>query len=424
MSQYKHEIFNAVDLIPYANNSRTHSDDQINQIAASMKEWGITNPILIDEDKGIIAGHGRLMAANKLGIEEVPCIVLDGLSDTQKKAYIIADNKLALNAGWDDELLKLEIEGLQDLDFDIDLLGFDEDELDAMFPKLVEGLIDEDQVPEIPDEPISKLGDIWILGNHRLMCGDSTSIDAVEQLMDGNKADMVFTDPPYNIDFGGTMGCTSKDGKIISMKDGYKVPNSQHDDIENDNKSMEDFKEFIDQIISNISLFCVGGWYICFASKSIHELLQPLVEAGMKWKSIIIWNKNQSPMGGGHFRKKYEPIVYGYFNNFFYGKEYSEDDVWNIDRTRKNDLHPTMKPIELVEKAIGFSSNSGGVVMDLFGGAGSTLIACEKTNRNARLMELDSKYVDVIIKRYQDFTGKDAILESTNETYNSLEGES
>jgi DNA modification methylase len=236
--------------------------------------------------------------------------------------------------------------------------------------------------------------------------------------MAGNKADMVFTDPPYNIDFSGTMGCTSKDGKMISIKDGYKVPNSQYDDIKNDKKNSDDFNVFISDIVSNIKEYCVGGWYICFASSTLHELLVPLISKNMKWKSIIIWNKNQSPMGGGHFRKKYEPIVYGYFNNFFYGKEYAEDDVWDVKRTLKNDLHPTMKPIELVEKAVGFSSNSSGIVLDFFGGSGSTLIACEKTKRHCYMMELDPKYCDVIIKRWQDFTGQEATHAETGKRFN------
>jgi len=412
------------ELIPYSNNSRTHSEKQVQQVAASIKEFGFTNPILIDEDNGIIAGHGRLQAAQLLGMDTVPTIALEGFTEAQRKAYVIADNQLAMNAGWDLDALKVEVDRLTELDFDIDLLGFDDDMLAGLMEEEPsEGLTDEDDVPEVEDDPVTVEGDVWILGNHRLMCGDSTSIDAVDKLMDGNKADMVFTDPPYNIDFSGTMGCTSKNGKIISMKDGYKVPNSQHEDIKNDKKSADDFSVFISDIVSNIKEYCVGGWYICFSSATLHELLIPLVNNEMKWKSIIIWNKNQSPMGGGHFRKKYEPIVYGYFNNFFYGKEYAEDDVWDVKRTLKNDLHPTMKPIELVEKAVGFSSNSGGIVLDFFGGSGSTLIACEKTNRKSYNIEIDPKYCDVIIKRWQDFTGQEAVMESTGKKYNELANE-
>jgi|APSaa5957512535_1039671.scaffolds.fasta_scaffold38251_1 DNA modification methylase len=408
-----------LELLPYANNARTHSADQVAQVAASIREFGFTNPILIDENNVIIAGHGRLEAAKSLGMESVPVRVLDNLTDDQKKAYVIADNQLALNAGWDIELLKIELEELKLNDFDLALTGFDDDFISGLLHKDTEGLTDEDATPEPPEDPVSVLGDVWILGNHRVMCGDSTSIDAVERLMDGQKADMVFTDPPYNIDFSGTMGCTSKNGKMVSMKDGYKVPNSQHEDIKNDKKNEDDFNVFISDIVSNIKEYCVGGWYICFSSSTLHELLIPLINNDMKWKSIIIWNKNQSPMGGGHFRKKYEPIVYGYFSNFFYGKEYAEDDVWDVKRTLKNDLHPTMKPIELVERAIGFSSNSGGIVLDFFGGSGSTLIACEKTNRISYNIELDPKYCDVIITRWQDFTGKEAV-NATGETFNQM----
>jgi len=401
------------DLIPYANNSRTHSDEQVAQVAASIRSFGFNAPILIDENNGIVAGHCRAMAAKKLKLEEVPCIELTGLTDAERRAYVIADNQLTLNGGWDIEKLQIEIEHLTELDFDIDLLGFDDDFLaNLLEPEIEEGLTDEDAVPEVPEEPVSKEGDVWILGNHRLMCGDSTSIDAVEKLMDGNKADMVFTDPPYNVNFKGSLGSTSKGGKMVKMSDGYTNPNSTHRDIANDKMSSSDFNDFITEILSIIKLKCVGGWYVCFSSSTLNELLLPLVNNNMKWKSIIIWNKNQSPMGGGHFRRKYEPIAYGYFSNLFYGKEYAEDDVWDISRTVKNDLHPTMKPVELVKRAVGFSSNSGGSCLDLFGGSGSTLIACEELSRKAYLMELDPKYCDVIIKRWQDFTGKEAVHES------------
>ena len=252
------------------------------------------------------------------------------------------------------------------------------------------------------------------------MCGDSTSIDAVEKLMDGQKADMVFTDPPYNVTFTGALSSTSKDGKIVKMSAGYVNPSSTHDGIKNDSLSKGEFKDFMLSVLSVIQTYCIGGYYVCFSSSTLDELLTPLVETGIGWKSIIIWNKNQSPMGGGNFRKKYEPIAYGYFKNNFYGREYAEDDVWDIDRTRKNDLHPTMKPVDLVERAIGYSSLKGQAVLDLFGGSGSTLIACEKTGRESRLMELDPKYCDVIIKRWQDFTGKQATLEATGETFEEL----
>lgn len=234
---------------------------------------------------------------------------------------------------------------------------------------------------------------------HRLMCGDSTSKEDVEKLMGGEKADMVFTDPPYNINFQGTLSCTTKDGKIVKMKDGYITPNSEYDSIKNDKKTDAEFYDFISSIISSIKLNTIGGWYICFSSSTINELLNPLVDLGLKWKSIIVWNKNQSPLGGGHFRKKYEPIVYGYFNNNFYGKEYSEDDVWDLQRTLKNDLHPTMKPIPLCEKAIGYSSKKENIVLDFFLGSNSTMVAAHQLNRNCYGMELDEKYCQVGIDR-------------------------
>jgi DNA modification methylase len=395
------------DLIPYVNNSRTHSDAQVAQIAASIKEFGWTNPILVDGDKGIIAGHGRLLAARKLGHTQVPTIELKHLTAAQRKAYVIADNQLALNAGWDTTLLTLELQELQKLDFDLELLGFDPKELDKLLePEQVEGLTDEDAVPDVPEEPKTKLGDIYQLGNHRLMCGDSTSIDAVEKLMDGQKADMVFTDPPYNIGFGGTMSNTSKNGVMIK----HTGMNAKHRPIENDKKTESEFYDFISEVLAIIQIKCKGAFYISFGSANLHELLRPITDIGMEYKSIIIWVKNQSPMGGGAYRRRYEPIIYGNFSGEFYGKAYAEDDVWEFQRTLKNDLHPTMKPVELVKNAINHGSKLKDIVLDLFGGSGSALIACEELNRKAFLMELDPKYCDVIVKRWEDFTGKKAEL--------------
>ena len=387
---------------PYNKNAKKHPDKQLKQIANSLKEFGWQQPIIIDKKDEIIVGHGRWMAYNKYpeGIKEPWIRKEDKLTPKQVKAYRLADNKLN-ESDWEMDLVIEELKGLDDEHL-VDLTGFDKD-------LLIEPDDKDDEVPEVPEEAKSKLGEIYQLGNHRIMCGDSTKVEDVEKLMDDKKADMVFTDPPYNIDFKGTLGYTSKDGKMVSMKEGYKVPNAQYEDIKNDKIEKEDFKSFINNVLVIVKEYCTGGWYICFSSSTLNELLIPLIDCEMKWKSIIIWNKNQSPMGGGHFRRKYEPIVYGYFNNLFYGKEYSEDDVWNIDRTKKNDLHPTMKPVELVTKAIGFSSNANGIVMDLFLGSGSTLIACEKTNRICYGMELDPKYVQVIIQRYEDYTNNKAI---------------
>jgi len=323
-----------------------------------------------------------------------------------------------LNAGWDNKLLALELGELGDLGFDLDLVGFTDEEIAALMPVQIEpGLTDEDAVPEVPEQPVTVLGDVWVLGKHRLMCGDSTSIDAVDKLMVGQKADMVFTDPPYNVNFTGALSSTSKNGKLVKMSQGYVNPSSTHDEIRNDSMDKDQFHDFMLSVLSVIKAYCTGGYYICFSSSTLDELLIPLQETGIGWKSIIVWNKNQSPMGGGHFRRKYEPIAYGYFENKFFGREYAEDDVWDVDRTRKNDLHPTMKPVELVEKAIEYSSGRGGSVLDLFGGSGTTMIACEKTNRQARLMELDPKYCDVIIKRWQEFTGKIAVHAETGQPF-------
>jgi len=379
----KVEKWDIEKLIPYAKNSRTHSDSQVAQIAASMKEWGWTNPILVDEAGQIIAGHGRVLAARKLGVKEIPVMIAHGWSDTKKKAYVIADNKLALNAGWDNELLRLEIEELKELDFDIELLGFTDDELaDMKEPKVVEGLTDEDEVPEVPVEPKTKLGDIYILGNHRLMCGDSTNIDDVDKLMDGQKADMVFTDPPY----------------------GYKYESNyqdKHDVLLNDDKLL-DFAS-----VAYSVMFENSAIYVCGSFQTISQWID-YVSKTFKYKNLIVWKKNNWSMGDlkGSFAGQHELIIFAHKGKVeLLGKR--DTDVWAFDRVPPA-IHPTQKPIELIEYAM--SKVQSGTVLDLFGGSGSTLIACEKTNRKSYLMELDPKYCDVIVKRWEDFTGKKAEL--------------
>ncbi len=381
------------DLKPYENNSRTHSKEQIDQIVRSIKEFGFTNPILIDEHNEIIAGHGRLEAAQKIGINLVPTIILEGLNEEQKKAYVIADNRLALNAGWDLDMLSVELKGLDEIGFDLDLLGFDQKELDDLLaPEQVEGLTDEDAVPEPPEEPITKEGDIWVLGNHRLMCGDSTSIDAVERLMDGRKADVLFTDPPY----------------------GYKYQSNyqtKHKMLMNDDV-MVDFMPAAFGVMFDNS--CA---YVCGSFQSISKWIEYVGES-LSYKNLIVWKKNNWSMGDlkGSFAGQHELIIFAHKGKVdLIGKR--DPDVWSFDRVPP-DMHPTQKPIEMIEYAL--SKVKSGCVLDLFGGSGSTLIACQKTNRNCRMMELDPKYCDVIIKRWQDFTGKKAVLESTGETYNNL----
>jgi DNA modification methylase len=389
------------DLIPYVNNSRTHDERQVGQIAASIKEFGFTNPILIDNDNGIIAGHGRLQGAQKLGIEQVPCIRLGDLTEAQKKAYVIADNKLALNAGWDMDLLAVEIEGLQALDFDVDLLGFDADELDALFPLEVEGLTDEDEVPEVPEEPTTKLGDIYQLGNHRLMCGDSTSIDAVELLMGGVKADMVFTDPPYGMEYGGgrAAGSTAK-GALVKA----------HGMIIGDDLKGDDLLAMVADSISNAIMGAKSGVasYICFTWRTYAEFHAALTSIGLKPSACIVWDKKSIGLGRSDYRPQHEFIFY--CGGQWHGDK-AQSDVWYMSRGGTGQyVHPTQKPVELIEKGLLNSSKGGDVIHDCFGGSGSTLIACEKNNRNAYLMELDPKYCDVIVKRWEDFTGKKAEL--------------
>ena len=398
------------DLTPYAKNSRTHSTEQVDQIIASITEFGFTNPILIDENKLIIAGHGRIMAADLMGLEAVPCITLDGLTEAQKKAYVIADNKLALNAGWDMEGLKSELDALADLDFDLDLTGFDSDELTEMFPEdEKEGLTDEDAVPEIPEAPTTKLGDVWIMGNHRLMCGDSTSIDAVEQLMDGQKADMVFTDPPYGMSYGG--GRSISEGSTDGTIKNFGM-------IKGDDLSGDELLQMIADSVGNAKSLGKDGAaaYVCFTWRTYSEFQAALSSIGLDPKACIVWNKKSIGLGMQSYRPQHEFIFY--IGGQWYGDK-GQSDVWSMGRD-SGYVHPTQKPVELIEKALGNSSKAGDVVHDCFGGSGSTMIACEKTNRSSRLMELDPKYCDVIVKRWQDFTGQSATLESTGEPFKEL----
>jgi len=387
-------------LIPYAKNSRTHDDAQVAQIAASIKEFGWTNPILVDGDKGVIAGHGRLLAARKLGHNKVPVIELKHMTEAQKRAYVIADNKLALNAGWDTAMLSIEMKDLEDEGFDLTLLGFDDKELNALLePEVIEGLTDEDAVPDTPVEPKTKLGNIYVLGNHRLMCGDSTSIDAVGSLMQEDLADLVFTDPPYNVAYSGR-----GENNLGTIK--------------NDDMSDSQFEDFCRGFFGCYfaymkALACI---YVCHPdSQSAPKLaFEKTFAEQFKKSSTIIWMKQSAGMGWQDYRAQHEPILYGWKEgkgkHFFCGDR-TKTTVWKIGRDAQTSyVHPTQKPVALPEEAIINSSKGSDIVLDLFGGSGSTLIAAEKTGRKARLMELDPKYCDVIVKRWEDFTGKKAIL--------------
>jgi DNA modification methylase len=382
-------------LIPYAKNARTHSDEQVAQIAGSIKEFGFNNPVLVDKDNSVIAGHGRLMAARKLGMDKVPVVELQHLTESQRKAYVLADNRIALNSGWDTSMLSLELQDLKD-DIDLSLLGFDPDELDALLNPIeeTEGLTDEDAVPDVPDEPKTKLGDIYILGNHRLMCGDSTSITDVEKLMDGQKADMVFTDPPYGVDY-----------------DGGHATDKRRTKLENDDKTLMYSGALpIAFMVSKDG----AALYLWFADRFAKDVLTAIEECNYQVRTWIIWNKNLAQFGaiGAQYKPKHEPCIYAFKKGKapFWAGPNNEVTVWDIKRHSKNEFHPTQKPVELPERALQNSSKSGDIVLDLFGGSGSTLIACEKVGRYARLMELDPKYCDVIVKRWEDFTGKKAVL--------------
>ena len=377
-------------LIPYENNARTHSKEQVTQIAASIAEFGWTNPILIDEEGGVIAGHGRIEAARDMGIESVPCVTLSGLDIIQKRAYIIADNKLALNAGWNDEMLALELKELQELDFDIDLTGFTLDEFNELLPEQIEpGLTDEDAVPEVPDQPVTKLGDVWLLGKHRVMCGDSTSIDAVEKLMDGKRADTGFCDPPYNLGF---------------RYNSY-----------DDNKTQKEYLDFTRAWFNNL-LVITDRQIITLGTSNIDIMAGLHNVAG-----VACWVK-KNWVTGCHIAnlQQWEPI-------FFYGdytKFKRNSDLFEVNRVVQKDVgdnHTCPKQIILIEDIlINYSEN---ICVDLFGGSGTTLIACQKTNRINMSMELDPKYCDVIVNRWQDYTGLSATLESTGEIFSKVSNE-
>ena len=373
------------DLIPYVNNSRTHSEEQVNQICASINEFGFTNPLLIDEKGSIIAGHGRLMASKKLGMEEVPCVVLEGLTEAQKKAYIIADNKMALNAGWDEELLKIELENLKELDFDLDLTGFNVDELDDILgTKEEKEIIEDDFEIEVPEEPKAKLGDIYQLGNHRLMCGSSIDIDMVNKLIDNNKIDLVYTDPPYGINI------VNDKGKVGA---GNLAKNRTYLEVKGDDTTETAQKFYNTCVALGIEKFILwgGNYFIDFL---------PFSPSWLIWDKRIDMNSNNFADGEMAWCSFKTPVrIYHQLWNGMIREGEHEDRV-----------HPTQKPIRMQTEILKDFTNENDNILDGFGGSGSTLIACEETNRNCFMMEYEPHYVDVIINRWEQFTGKKAVL--------------
>lgn len=408
----KIEQWPTTKLVPYARNARTHSDAQVAQIAASIAEFGFTNPILAGGDGVIVAGHGRLAAAQKLGIASVPVVVLDHLTPTQRRALVIADNRIAENAGWDDAMLQVELAALQDDDFDLTLTGFDADALADLLAgdeTKTEGQTDDDAAPEVPETPVSRPGDVWLLGQHRVLCGDATDAGSYAALLGVERADMVFTDPPYNVNYAN------------SAKDKMRGKNRA---ILNDNLG-EGFYDFLVAALTPTLAHCPGGIYVAMSSSELDTLQSAFRAAGGHWSTFIIWAKNTFTLGRADYQRQYEPILYGWpeGGERHWCGDRNQGDVWQIKKPVKNDLHPTMKPVELVERAIRNSSRPGDVVLDPFGGSGSTLIAAEKSNRQARLIELDPKYVDVIVRRWQDYTGAQATRQLDGVAFDALASE-
>lgn len=397
---YKTESVNA--LIPYARNSRTHSEAQVTKIAASIKEFGFLNPVIVDGENGIVAGHGRVMAAKKLGMDEVPVVEASHLTEAQRRAYVIADNRLALDAGWDDEMLRVEFAELEGLGFDLELTGFTLDEISALQPiQLEDGLTDEDAVPDVSENPVTVDGDIWVLGKHRLMCGDSTRIDALEKLCDGRQVDMWLTDPPYNVAYEG------------KTKDALKIKNDSMDDA--------GFRQFLrDSYVAADAVMKAGAvFYIWHADLEGYNFRGAANDAGWKVRQCLIWKKSTMVMGRQDYHWKHEPCLYGWKEGagHLWATDRKQTTILEFDKPSRNGEHPTMKPVALFEYQMLNNTKGGDIVLDSFGGSGTTMLAAEKNGRIANLMELDPKYCDVIIKRWQDFTGKQAILEATGKTF-------
>ncbi|MBW8067557.1 MAG: DNA methylase N-4, partial [Ferrovum sp.] len=348
-------------LIPYARNAKQHSDAQVAQIAASIREFGWGSPILVDGRNNVIAGHGRLLAARKLGLTKVPVVPMTHLTDIQRKALILADNKIGENATWDNELLGLELAELKDAGVDLDLTGFSSEEWDALIngeESSKEGLTDEDAVPEVTENPISKSGDIWILGEHKVLCGDATKAEDYKALLGDELVDMTFTDPPYNVNYANT------------AKDKMRGKNRP---ILNDNLG-ENFQGFLESACQNILNVTKGAVYIAMSSSELDTLQSAFRSAGGKWSTFVIWAKNTFTLGRADYQRQYEPILYGWkdgADHYWCGAR-DQGDVWQIKKPQKNDLHPTMKPVELVERAVGNSSKTRDLVLDPFGGSGST----------------------------------------------------
>lgn len=387
-------------LVPYARNARTHSPAQVAQLAASIREFGWTNPVLIDETGGIIAGHGRVLGARELGMDAVPCLRLTGLTDAQKRAYVLADNQLALNAGWDEALLAEELSALGAMEFDLGVLGFDADTISELLAGLEPAAVgnsEPDAVPDAPAIPTTQPGDVWLMGRHRVMCGDSRLADSVQALMAGGHADLLVTDPPYNVAYVGK----TEDALTI----------------ENDAMPDADFRRLIVDCLAAANAVMRPGasFYIWHADTEGFNVRAAAMDVGWKVRQCLIWAKNTLVMGRQDYHWKHEPCLYGWKDGAAHGwySDRKQSTLLEFDRPTRSADHPTMKPVSLIRYQIDNSSRPGHTVLDLFGGSGTTLIACEMTHRSARLMELDPKYVDVIVRRWQAYTGQRAVHAET-----------
>ena len=397
----KMDLISIDKLIPYVNNARTHSKDQILKLRSSIREFGFINPVIIDSKYNVIAGHGRILAAREEGIKEVPCVLVDYLNEAQKKAYILADNRLAEDAGWDEELLRVEIESLEDMSFDLSLLGFDENELSKLFDDGKDIKEDDFNVEdELTNPVITKNGDIWILGRHKLICGDSTKEDTLKILMKDTKANLVVTDPPYNVNYEGSAG-----------------------KIKNDNMDQSKFYNFLLDAFTNASNFMTddSSIYVFHADTEGLNFRKAFNDADFYLSGTCIWKKQSLVLGRSPYQWQHEPVLFGWKkkgkHNWYTGRK--ESTIWEFDKPKKNGEHPTMKPIALLSYPIKNSSMTNAIVLDMFGGSGSTLIACEQLERTCFLVELDEKFCDVIVKRYIELVGssKDVKLIRENKEY-------
>lgn len=384
------ELVPTEKLIPYVNNARTHSAEQVNKLRASLREFGFINPVIVDRDLNVIAGHGRILAAKEEKIPEVPCVYVDYLTEAQKKAYILADNRMTMDAGWDEELLRVEIEALQAEAFDVSLTGFDEKEITDLF-KDTDGTGAEDDDFDL-SEALEKAafverGDVWTVGRHRLMCGDATIEEDVLKLMDGKKANLILTDPPYGVSFQSSDGLS----------------------IQNDSIKGEEFYQFLLASMQNmVSVLEPGGAaYVFHADTEGLNFRRAFVDAGLHLAGCCIWVKNSLVLGRSDYQWQHEPVLYGFLKNGKHSwySDRKQTTIWNFDKPKRNKNHPTSKPLDLLAYPIGNSTQANAIVLDTFGGSGSTLMACEQTNRICCTMELDEKYASVILRRYVEDGG-------------------